>query len=105
MCVHQAPSTTPGVLEEVRRIVAEELHVEPSEVTPETDLVKDLGASSISVVTLVVKLEARFKIEVAAEDLKNLVVVKDAVAFIERRVSERALDADAHLRHTVTRER
>jgi acyl carrier protein len=74
-------------LDEVRRIIAEELHVDLSEIRPETHLVDHLNATSITLVILIMKLEACFGIEVPSEDLRRLVIVKDAVAYVEARIA------------------
>lgn len=87
MSVNEIQTQRSDILDEVRRIIAEELHVDLAEVRPETHLVEHLNATSISLVILIMKLEARFGIEVPSADLRRLVVVKDAVAYIEQRIA------------------
>jgi len=93
MDMDRAPRPAEDVFTAVRRIIAEELDVDPAAVTAETDLVRDLGASSITIVMLVMKIEAHFGIDAGAEEIRRLVVVKNAVDFIAERVAERGRGA------------
>lgn len=72
-----------AVLEKVQKIVAEQLSVEVSEVTPEASFIDDLGADSLDVVEMVMALEEEFKIEIPDEDAEKILLVKDAVQYIE----------------------
>lgn len=90
MSVNEIQTQGSDVLDEIRRIIAAELRVDLSQVRPETHLVDDLNATSISLVILIMKMEARFGIEVPSEDLRRLVIVKDAVAYIEQRMARGA---------------
>jgi acyl carrier protein len=87
MTVNEIQPQRSDVLDEVRRIIAAELHVDLSEVRPETNLVDDLNATSITLVILIMKMEARFGIEVPSDDLRRLVVVRNAVEYVERRIA------------------
>ena len=78
------------VFEKVREIIVERLKVDPSEVTPDAAFVEDLRADSLDIVEMVMKLEETFDISIPDEDVEKLRTVGDAVAYIERRLKEKA---------------
>ena len=49
-----------AVFERVRKIIAEQLGVEESEITPQTAFVEDLNADSLDLVELIMSLEEEF---------------------------------------------
>jgi acyl carrier protein len=71
----------------VREIVCQQLDVEPGQVKMETSFVDDLGADSLAVVELVLALEEAFEIDVPDEDTEKLRTFKDAVEYINAKVS------------------
>ena len=82
------------VFERVRKITAEQLGVEESEIKPETSFVEDLNADSLDLVELIMTLEEEFSkegksIEISDEDAEKIVTVQDAVNYIlEHGISE-----------------
>jgi len=78
----------PAVFERVRKIIAEQLGVEESEITPETSFVDDLNADSLDLVELIMSLEEEFSkegkaVEISDEDAEKIATVQDAVNFIK----------------------
>jgi acyl carrier protein len=69
--------------QKVAEIIAEQLGVEVSEVTPEASFVDDLGADSLDTVELVMALEEEFGIEIPDEDAEKISSVKDAISYIK----------------------
>ena len=67
----------------VAEIIAEQLGVDPSEVTPEASFVDDLGADSLDTVELVMALEEEFGIEIPDEDAEKITTVNDAIKYIQ----------------------
>lgn len=70
------------VLEKVREIIAEQLHVKIEEVVPEAKFVADLGADSLDIAELVMALEEEFGVSIPEEDAQKIQSVQDAVDFI-----------------------
>jgi len=68
--------------DKVKKIIAEKLDVDISDVVPEASLIDDLGADSLAIVELIMTMEEEFDIEVPDEDAEKLATVKDAVAYI-----------------------
>lgn len=78
------------IFEKVCDIIVERLKVDPSEVTPDAAFVEDLRADSLDIVEMVMKLEETFDLTIPDEDVEKLRTVGDAVAYVERRLRERA---------------
>lgn len=70
----------------IRAIVAEQLGVDPNEVTEDASILDDLGADSLDVVELVMAIEEAYDIEVPDEDVESMRTIGD----MERYVTERA---------------
>ena len=87
------------IFAEIKDALAEILDIGAKEVTPESFLIRDLGAESIDFLELAVALNARFRIEVNEEDvfLRNAgnrlqQMGKEAFPFLtDERVSEVAV--------------
>jgi acyl carrier protein len=73
------------VEKKVMEIIAKQLGVNPSEVTPEASFVEDLGADSLDIVELVMVFEEAFNIEIPDEDAEKIVKVKDAIEYIKKK--------------------
>jgi acyl carrier protein len=69
--------------EKVKKIVAEQLEVDPDKVKPESTFADDLGADSLDTVELVMALEEEFEIEIPDEAAEKIDTVQAAVEFIE----------------------
>jgi acyl carrier protein len=72
--------------EKVKEIIAKQLGVNPTEVTPEASFVEDLGADSLDTVELVMAFEEAFNIEIPDEDAEKIARVKDAVEYIKNKM-------------------
>ena len=75
------------VFERVRKIIAEQLGVEESEITPQTSFVEDLNADSLDLVELIMSIEEEFSkdgqtVEISDEDAEKIATVQDAVNYI-----------------------
>lgn len=74
-----------SVEEKVKKIIVEQLGVNPEEVTIEASFIEDLGADSLDTVELVMAFEEEFDSEIPDEEAEKLKTVGDAVRYIEER--------------------
>ncbi|MEO0231553.1 MAG: acyl carrier protein [candidate division WOR-3 bacterium] len=77
-----------NVFETLKEIIVEELDVTPEQVTPDARFQEDLGADSLDVVELIMKIEERFGIEVPDTDAEKIRTVQDAVNYIENKLKK-----------------
>lgn len=66
----------------VKKIVAEQLGVNESEVKNESSFVNDLGADSLDTVELVMALEEEFGVEIPDEDAEKITTVQEALNYV-----------------------
>lgn len=72
-----------SIFERLKKIVVEQLGVEPDQVTMEAKFRDDLKADSLDLVELIMAIEEEFGGEVSDEDAQKIVTVGDAVRYIE----------------------
>ncbi len=71
-----------SVADKVKKIIADKLSVDLSEVVPEASFVDDLGADSLDLVELIMSMEEEFDVEISDEDAETMVLVKDAIEYV-----------------------
>ena len=72
------------IFEKVRDALAAQFEIDPEKITPETNLVDDLGADSLDVVELIMNIEDEFGVSISDEDAANLYTVSRIVEFLEK---------------------
>jgi acyl carrier protein len=72
------------IFEKVRDVLAKQFEVDPETITPDTNLLDDLGADSLDVVELIMSVEDEFGIVIDDEAASNLLTVRQIVDFIEK---------------------
>jgi acyl carrier protein len=77
------------VSEKVRAIICDQLMVDPEEITDESSFVEDLGADSLDTVELIMEFEDEFGIEISDEQAEKISTVGEAVAYLEKLLSEK----------------
>lgn len=69
--------------DKIKEIIVEQLNVDESNVTMETNMMKDLEADSIDAVEIIVAIEEEFDIEIPDEDAEKFSLVADLVNYVE----------------------
>ena len=72
------------VQERVKRIIVDQLGVDPKEVTLESSFVADLGADSLDTVELVMAFEEEFGCEIPDDAAEKITTVKNAIDYVEQ---------------------
>ena len=60
------------MIEQVKQLIAEELHIDAASIADDADIIEDLGADSLSVVTIIMNAEDEFKISIPDEVIADL---------------------------------
>jgi acyl carrier protein len=71
----------------VKKIVAEQLGVNETDIKNESTFVDDLGADSLDTVELVMALEEEFECEIPDEDAEKITSVQQAIDHINTHIS------------------
>ena len=74
-----------ATFEKIRELLAEQLTIAPAKITPESQIVRDLGADSLDMVEMLMGLEDEFGVSVDEEKAKTLVTVQDVVDLIDKK--------------------
>ena len=72
------------IAERVKSIVVEHLGVDSEKVVDEASFIDDLGADSLDTVELVMAFEEEFDCEIPDDAAEKILVVKDAIDFLEQ---------------------
>jgi len=67
----------------LEKIIAENLGIDQNAIKDESNFVDDLGADSLNIVELVMKIEEEYDIEIPDEDSEMLITVGDVRRYIE----------------------
>ncbi len=70
----------------IKNVIAKiNLDVDIENIFPETSLIEDLGADSLTIVELIMAMEDAFEIEIDDTEAEKLLTVQDVIDFIEAR--------------------
>ena len=69
--------------DKIRSIIMDQLDVEESMVTMDTNMMKDLEADSLDAVEIIMAIEDEFDIEIADEDAEKFQLVGDLIRYVE----------------------
>lgn len=67
----------------VKKIIEEQLGVDPDRVKAEASFIDDLGADSLDIVELVMAMEEEFDMEIPDEDAEKLRTVQNVFSYLE----------------------
>ena len=71
-----------NIEQRVKKIVAQQLGVNESEIKTESSFVDDLGADSLDTVELVMALEEEFECEIPDEEAEKITTVQQAIDYV-----------------------
>lgn len=74
---------TMSIFEQVRDTLAKQFEIDPATITPETNIIDDIGADSLDVVELIMSLEDNYGISISDDDAAKLLTVEQITAYLE----------------------
>ena len=72
-------------LTRLQNIVGKQLGIDPTNIKPEADFGKELGADSLDVVELVMAIEDEFEIDIEDQIASQIITLQDALDYIEEK--------------------
>jgi acyl carrier protein len=70
------------MFEKVKNLLVEELSINEADITPEAELVNDLGINSLELADLVLLCEEKFDIEIGDDVIHKFVTVGDVADYL-----------------------
>lgn len=70
--------------EKIVKMLAEQLGIEAKTITPQSEVVKDLGADSLDVVELMMALEDEYGVTLPEGEVENVKSVQDIVDMVNK---------------------
>jgi len=74
------------MFDKVKKLIAQNLKIDPEEISLETEMLTDLGINSLDLVELVCAFEIEFDIEVPEKDIRKFRKVGDIVEYLEAKL-------------------
>ena len=71
------------MFEDFKTLLVEQMNIDEADITPDAELVADLGINSLELADLVFSCESKYNIEIDEEDYENFVTVGDVVEYLE----------------------
>ena len=71
------------MLDEMKKMLAEQLNCDENEITADTSFKDDLGADSLDLYELIMALEEEYDVEIPTDDLESINTVGDVMNFLK----------------------
>ena len=75
------------MLETIKEIICEYVEIEPEDITLESSLRYDIGASSFDLMNIAVAIEEKFKIKISNAAMPKIKTVGDVVDLLEAKLA------------------
>ena len=72
------------MFERVQAILAKQLRLDPAKITPESLIMKDLGADSLDILQLLMRIEDEYGLVIPDQALAKFETVGDVVSYLEK---------------------
>ncbi len=76
------------VFEKIRELIADQLEIDPEQITMDTDLMLDLNADSLDAVDVLTQIEDEFGIEIPDEKTEEFNIVANLVKYVEEQTGQ-----------------
>ncbi len=71
------------MFEELKKLLENELSVDGDAITPDAELVGDLGVNSLELADLILMCEEKFNIEINEDAIRGFITVGNVVEYLE----------------------
>lgn len=75
------------MFEEIKDTLVKQLELDPETITPDAELVNDLGVNSIELADLIMYCEDKYDINIDDDDIKNFITVGDVADYLAKSIS------------------
>lgn len=72
--------------QDVKRLIADIIEMDPNEINSDANLVEDLGMDSMMALEILASMEKKYKIKIAEEDLPKITSVNRAIELARKYV-------------------
>lgn len=72
------------MLEKITELLAEQLKLDVSKITPDTDLKEDLGVDSLDLFEFIMACEEEFDVEIDTEEVSNFTTLQEVADYLEK---------------------
>ena len=72
------------MLEKITELLAEQLKLDVSKITPDTDLKEDLGVDSLDLFEFIMACEEEFDVEIDTEEVSNFTTIQEVADYLEK---------------------
>ncbi len=77
------------IIEKVNRFLINEIEIEEDLISPDANLIKDLGIDSLDIVDIIVIIESEFGVRIKSEEFKDVKTLQDFYDFIFDKINEK----------------
>ncbi|MBR5113710.1 MAG: acyl carrier protein [Oscillospiraceae bacterium] len=74
------------VYDKLKELILSQFGIDEDQLTPDTDIVDDLGADSLDVMEMLMALEEEYGILVVDDDVSELRTISEIVEFVESKI-------------------
>lgn len=77
------------MFDKVKSLLVDELSIDASEITPDAELVNDLGINSLELADLILLCEEKFNIEIGDDVIHKFITVGDVANYLAKNADEK----------------
>ncbi|HCH67273.1 MAG TPA: hypothetical protein DEV98_01275 [Clostridiales bacterium] len=85
---NESRNSTMSMYDRIKDVLVSKLQLNENEITPDSELVNDLGINSLELADLVMECEEEFDIEIDDNSIRGFVTVGDVAKYLESVVKE-----------------
>lgn len=77
------------VYDKLKDLILSQFGIDEDQLTPDTDIVEDLGADSLDVMEMLMALEEEYGILVVDDDVSELRTIREIAEFVESKINSK----------------